>query len=410
MRTSRKLKSRRRGATLVLVTVLLFVLMGFAALAVDVGHLCAVTTEQQNTADGAALAGSSALQDSLLEDAVLERALHVIALNQEPQGYRSLDTQIIQIGKWSSTTGEFTEMDLAEVEDAFAVRVVAMRPEMPYFFAPIFGKFSTDVTREAVAVASGHCGGIWGLTGITSGGGIITDSYNSLEGPYDAATAYDNGDLCSGMAIKVAGNFEINGDVMSGFGYDVTVAGNAGDITGITTNNSGGLDGPSVELGDAEFNNDNDTIGLTDGGVSPWKKDSLDLGLTGQDNLTLNPGTYVFDDLKLSGGSTLTVTGPTTIYVTDSLAAGGGSISNITGDPHNLTIKVLGEDAKLGGGTAFYGSIIAPYAEVVLGGTADYYGAVIGLTVNMGGDIIFHVDESLVEVDWKAPPIPMLVR
>ncbi len=88
----------------------------------------------------------------------------------------------------------------------------------------------------------------------------------------------------------------------------------------------------------------------------------------------------------------------------------GGSITNITGDPHNLTLKVLGEDVKINGGTGFYGSIIAPYGEVYLGGSADFYGAVIGLTVDIGGDFIFHVDESLVEVDWKAPPIPMLVR
>ncbi len=122
------------------------------------------------------------------------------------------------------------------------------------------------------------------------------------------------------------------------------------------------------------------------------------------------PGTYVFDDLKLAGGSTLTVTGPTTIYVKGSIDALGGTIANITGDPHNLTLISLGNDVKINGGAGFYGSIIAPYADVVLGGTGDFYGAVIGLTVDIGGDFIFHVDESLVEVDWKAPPIPMLVR
>ncbi len=410
MTTSTSREYRRRSATLVLVAVLLFVMMGFAALSVDVGHLCAVTTEQQNTADAAALAGASALQDDLLEDDVLERALHVIGINQKSQGYLSLDDQIIEIGRWSSTTGEFTQMDLADLEDAFAVRVVAKHPEMPYFFAPIFGKYSTDVTREAVAVASGSCGGIWGLQGVTAGGGIITDSYNSLEGPYDQAAAYDNGDLCSGMGIKVNGNFEINGDVMAGFGYDVTVSGGAGEITGITTNNSGGLDGPSVDLGDYDFNNDNDTIGLTDGGRSPWRRGSLDLGLSGQENLPLDPGTYVLDELKLAGGSTITVSGPTTIYVRGSIDAVGGTIVNTTGNPHNLTIIALGTDVKINGGTGFYGAIIAPFADVVLTGTADFYGAVIGLTVNIGGDFVFHVDESLVQTDWKAPPVAMLVR
>jgi len=410
MKSARTNDSRRRGATLVLVTVLLFVLMGFAAFSVDVGQLCAVATEQQNTADAAALAGASALQDGLLEDAVYRRALHVIKLNQETQGYLALDDQVIEIGKWNSVTGEFTAVGLDEVEDAFAVRVVAKRPKMQYFFAPIFGKYYADVTREAVAVASGRCGGIWGLQGITSGGGILTDSYNSLNGPYDSSTALDNGDLCSGMDIKVAGSFEVNGDVMSGFGYETTVAGHAGDITGITTSTPNGTEGPPVDLGDAEYNNDNATVGTSDDGRSPWHKDSWDLEMTSQSTLTLAPGTYVFDSIRLAGGATIKVTGPTTIYVKGSVDAGGGAITNATGDPHNLTIKVLGEDCKLNGGSGFYGSIIAPYADVVLGGTADFYGAVIGQTVDLSGDFVFHVDESLVETEWKAPPKPMLVR
>jgi len=410
MSVTRKQGSRRRGVTLVMVTVLLFVLMGFAAFSVDVGHLCAVTTEQQNTADAAALAGSSALQDSLLDDAVMARALHVIEMNQKTQGYLSLDDQIIEIGRWNSVTGEFTQMDLAEIDDAFAVRVVAKRPKMPYFFAPIFGKFATDVTREAVAVASGHCGGIWGLQGITSGGGVITDSYNSTEGPYNALSAYDNGDLCSGRDIKIGGSFEVNGDVMAGFGYEVTVAGNAGDVTGITTNNSGGVEGPEVEIGDFEYHNDNTTIGRTSDGKSPWYKSTAQIDIQSQSYLTLAPGTYVFDSIKLAGGATIRVTGPTTIYVKGDIAAGGGAITNVTQDPHNLTIMSLGENVKVSGGAGFYGSIVAPDATVVLGGTSDYYGAVIGQTVEMGGDFVFHVDESLVETNWIAPPQPMLVR
>ena len=46
------------------------------------------------------------------------------------------------------------------------------------------------------------------------------------------------------------------------------------------------------------------------------------------------------------------------------------------------------------GGVSFYGSILAPYADVQLAGTAEYFGAVIGLTVRISGDFEFHVDES----------------
>lgn len=409
MRSSRNDRSQRRGVTLVMVTVMLFVLIVFAALSVDVGHLCAVTTEQQNTADGGALAGASALQVGLPEE-VRTRALEVIDQNQRTQGFSSLDDQIIEIGRWNSITGVFTQMDMSEGDDAFAVRVVARRANMPYFFAPIMGKRSTDVTRGAVAVASGRCGGIWGLEGVRAAGNVSTDSYNSQDGLYDALSANNNGDLCSGRDIRVNGSFDIDGDVMAGFGYDVRVSGGAGRITGLTTNTSGGVAGPDVSLGDAEFNNDNGTIGLTDGGRSPWRQSGWEMGVTGTENLGIDPGTYVLDSLRLSGGSTLTVTGPTTIYVRGDIDTLGGTLVNATQDPHNLTLISLGTDVKVSGGSGFYGSIIAPNADVSLGGTADFFGAVIGRTVDIGGDFVFHVDESLVATAWGAAPIPMLVK
>ena len=49
---------QERGAVLVLVGVLMFVLIGFAALAIDLGHLYVVRNELQNAADSGALAGA----------------------------------------------------------------------------------------------------------------------------------------------------------------------------------------------------------------------------------------------------------------------------------------------------------------------------------------------------------------
>jgi len=57
-----------RGAALVLVAASLTMLMGFAALAIDVGYLYAVHTELRNVADASAMAGASAL----VEDEVLQ--------------------------------------------------------------------------------------------------------------------------------------------------------------------------------------------------------------------------------------------------------------------------------------------------------------------------------------------------
>ena len=52
---------RQKGAMLITVTLLLVTLVGFAALAFDVGHIMIVRNELQNGADASALAGANCL-------------------------------------------------------------------------------------------------------------------------------------------------------------------------------------------------------------------------------------------------------------------------------------------------------------------------------------------------------------
>lgn len=66
MRTSLLLKrfvqrGNNRGIAMIYVALLLFALMGFVALAVDIGYMYVVKTELQNAADSAALAGAGTL-------------------------------------------------------------------------------------------------------------------------------------------------------------------------------------------------------------------------------------------------------------------------------------------------------------------------------------------------------------
>ena len=113
---------RRRGATIVLVLVILPVLFIFAALAIDVGNVAAVVVEQQNTSDAASLAGASGLQDSH-STAALRRTYAMISRNQRFQGLHSLEDQIVELGAWDSVKQVFTPVD--DGNGAFAVRVRA---------------------------------------------------------------------------------------------------------------------------------------------------------------------------------------------------------------------------------------------------------------------------------------------
>jgi len=52
------------GAVAVTVAILMFVLVGIAALAIDIGYLLVTRNELQNVADAAALAAASKLGDN----------------------------------------------------------------------------------------------------------------------------------------------------------------------------------------------------------------------------------------------------------------------------------------------------------------------------------------------------------
>ena len=403
--------SRRRAAVAVLTAVTLVVLLVFASFAVDLGFVRAVCGDMQHTADTGALAGASALMQSDGKDTedVRERALDVIERMENTQGFEALDDQIIELGAWNANTGVFTPVNVASGAKAFAVRVVGVRNRTPLFFAGVIGKYSTNVTREAVALGSGPCGGIWGLQGVKAGS-INTDSYDSTAGPYSALTAGQDGDICSGRDITVGGSAKIQGDVMPGFGYGLTVNGNSGEITGYTTSNTSPITSPTVDFGDAKYSNDNGTIPLTDKGTKPFKGSGWNLSLQGGENLILAGGTYYLDSLKLSGGATIKVTGPTTIYLAGASDTTGGAIDNTTRDPHNLTILSAGTEFKLAGGGAFYATLMAPNAAVTLGSGAVFYGTVVGKTLDLKGDFTMHVDESLPIVDFFDPPQPSLVK
>ncbi|MFH1110683.1 MAG: pilus assembly protein TadG-related protein [Planctomycetota bacterium] len=404
--------SRRRAAVAVMTAVTLVVLLIFASFAVDLGFVRAVCGDMQHTADAAALAGASALRevDEADPELVKERAVEMIELMQKSQGFEALADQVIQVGKWDYETGEFTPLEPG-ARSPFAVRVVSVRKKTPLFFAAVMGKYSTDVTREAVSLGSGRCGGIWGLNGVRVIGDVVTDSYNADEGAYSADTAGDNGDICSGRNVTVNGGVEVNGDVMCGFAYEVTINGSSAEISGTTTANSGPVTGPVPDFGNITSVNDDVLIPATDGGKPPWRAGlGWNLYLTANDNVNVPPGDYYMDSITMRSGATITVSGKTTFYVGGKVDALGAGIVNQTADPSNLSIISKGTSFEIGGTADLYGSVLAPYAAVKLHGDSNFYGALIGGTVEMLGNFQFHVDESLPIVDFFDPPMPSLVK
>ena len=293
-------------------------------------------------------------------------------------------------------------MAAEDLASANAARVVAVRNNAPLFFAALWGATSTDVSRAAVAMIKPSCGGIWGIDSVTVPGTVDIDSFDSTVETYSVGSATSNGDLCSNGTITVSGNASVQGDIRTS---EVVLNGGAMDIAGIVEDALDLATPRPVDFGDALTNNDNHTIGLTDAGTDPLDNTQVsnpgfyDLKLTNSENLTLAPGTYIFDDIEMTGSSTLTLTGPTTIYLDDDFEMAGTAVLNTSQNSADLIIICDGDfdgsTIQINGSAEFYGSILAPESAIQLTGNADYYGAIIGRTVDFGGNFNFHLDESL---------------
>ena len=169
-----------KGATVIFVAIAMVMLLGFAALAVDLGYLYVVRGELQNAADSGALAGAQVLYDdpttpSDVPGAQVYAGANTIAQNYVVQNY-SEKTQVtvesIERGHWSFATRTFTPNDSLTPVDLWdvtteeldantafinAVRVKTRRKRdlggnLPSnFFAKIFGDSRAEVKATAVA-------------------------------------------------------------------------------------------------------------------------------------------------------------------------------------------------------------------------------------------------------------------
>jgi Flp pilus assembly protein TadG len=166
----------QRGATAILVALLLVVLVGFTALAIDVGHLVVARNELQNAADAGALAGARFLYNedgtAVNEDAN-QIAYNAATANMSQNLAVEVDCDFannsgdVQRGHWCFANSTFTPNDSLEPVDLWnasteeldnntdfinAIRVVTRRQSNPVasFFARIFGHPGFQVSTEAI--------------------------------------------------------------------------------------------------------------------------------------------------------------------------------------------------------------------------------------------------------------------
>jgi ankyrin repeat protein len=169
-----KLLRDQRGVSAVIIALLLVVLLGMAALAIDLGYLYVTRNELQNVADSAALAATrrlgeiyQAMPSNLHASYDLSNnpgdrtdietiAIEVAGMNKAATASIVIPVDDIEFGQWDFVNRALTVRD----NEPDAVRVTARRDEtannpVNTFFAKVFNINTMSVTATATAALSG---------------------------------------------------------------------------------------------------------------------------------------------------------------------------------------------------------------------------------------------------------------
>jgi hypothetical protein len=270
----------------------------------------------------------------------------------------------------------------------------------------------------AIFATSNGCGAI-----TTSGGGFV-DSFDSSQG---YAASHQN----AGAVVGTNGNLTMSGKTIIYGTASSPLTGSGACKSGIVTayNTSGQgqvtggflqLAGPVTYAAPAAPNPAPPTSGQsisgscgTVSGCTAAGSKAVNLAPGAYGNLSLNGGTtahvsrgsYNVNSLTLTGNSILVVdSGPVVVNIVGSTLGGGntaldlsgGSIVNPSGIPINLQFYYGGtKSTKLSGGTSTYAIVYAPNSAVNLSGGTDFFGAIVGSTVNLSGSTAVHYDRHL---------------
>ncbi len=226
MLTNTARNHRRRGAVAVFVMVILTVLIGFAALTVDVGIMYNVRGDLQQAADAAAIAGATALATDLMMTvrlgaydtetlAEINRRVHQVSVQNGTLGFPHLGTLPTDIRTgWidlnSATSSAITGVassTLNAVEVSIRCEDNSPNGAVQFIFAPILGMTHTNIRATATAAFDDR------LIGFEPLGGsnpfvpftIHEDVYHAV-GP----DTYHYDDITEAVAVGPDGIQEIN--------------------------------------------------------------------------------------------------------------------------------------------------------------------------------------------------------
>src|SRR6267378_261675 len=289
----------------------------------------------------------------------------------------------------ASATGSTRRMVQAEV---------ALPPAQPFGY----GLFATGTSCPAINLHGG---------GNTN---PFTDAYSSKAGPYGGGNlSATGGAIGANGGVSLTGHAMVGGNIgiqsLPGVGPQIPCAG--GDYS--TTGANAGLYNPN-----GNGPNPNQLTQLLQPVVFPTPPDPTPLptaaspqpgnpavpGTYGDINLngvlTLAPGVYNIHSLTIGGGSGAVNVNPKGAVVLNfpsssatPITLSGQGILNSTLIPNDMQINYGGTGTiSITGKGASYAIIDAPNAAIAVSGNGEFYGRLVGKTIDYGGNGKFHFD------------------
>ena len=218
-----------------------------------------------------------------------------------------------------------------------------------------------------------------GINSLTLGSSAYTDSYDATKGPYAAATAKANGSVGSNGSVTLNNTAKVNGDVRYGVSSTLTVAPTA-VINGRRAPVHTPAVFPSVTLPPAGTYTDLGDVNNSGGISSPAG------------------GTYVINNLTLSGTAQVHWQGPVKLYIRNSYNVSGDVvIKTFNNLPANRQIFFLPTctNATWSGTNECVGDLYAPDTNFTVSGSVKKFGRIIAKTINNTSSGGMHYDESL---------------
>jgi hypothetical protein len=263
---------------------------------------------------------------------------------------------------------------------------------------------------------------------LTLNSGVMVDSYASKDGAYAAqvannhngiAYAKPNGDVLSNQNIVLNANASVFGDATPGPGHAVSFA-TGSYVSGSTASSPEPFAFPPVVIPPIPID---DNLILADGA-----------------SVTLPPGAYGYDQLRIGKSAKVVVQGPATIVCSDfvggksgrlEIDASGGPVSiyvddsythlsgfeaqPASGSPMALAFLIEGtQDISFPASAKIRGGYYAPNSNVTFTSSNEIWGAFACNRIDMSASTRFHFDESLLDywnghVGGDQDPLDMLM-